>query len=178
MPMPMTMPAPQPAPAAAAVIPAPIAVPAPVATVPMPFPSPATIMVPQPVMAPMIAPVMAPVMAAPVRYFAWQDLDRLVSPIALYPDAVLYQVLNASNRPEQIIQAAQLLQSGNAAYAVRSWDPTIQGLSMYPDLVRRMGADMNWVSTLGQAYSAQPQDVMSAVVRLRQQARGYRGYYY
>lgn len=86
-----------------------------------------------------------------VRACKPKRVDRLIVPIALYPDNVLYQVLAACR------------------------DGNVQALGYYPDLLRRMNADRNWVTTLGQAYRVQPNDVMNSVGRLRQQAWGYRG---
>jgi hypothetical protein len=113
---------------------------------------PAPVQVPQQVVVPQYVPqYVVPAPAPAVRYYSWQDLDRLIVPIALYPDNVLYQVLAACR------------------------DGNVQALGYYPDLLRRMNADRNWVSTLGQAYRVQPNDVMNSVGRLRQQAWGYRG---
>ena len=143
-------PSPMPMPAAAAPAPIPVPAAAPL-PVPAPFAVPQQVMIPQPVAVPQ--PVLVPqyVVTVPSRYFPWQELDRLLSPVALYPDAVLYQVLGACR------------------------DGNVQMLSMYPDLVRRMSGDTNWMSTLAQAYRTQPNDVMTSVQRLRLQARAYRG---
>jgi hypothetical protein len=141
--VPMQMPMPMQAPAAAA-IPA-----------PMPVPMPAQVPAMAPATLPAPAPVLTPryVVPAPVTYLSWQEIDRIVSPIALYPDAVLYQVLAACR------------------------DSNFQALYGYPDLVRRMSGDMTWVSSVGQAYRFQPNDVLNSVQRLRLQSRGfYRGY--
>jgi hypothetical protein len=161
-------PMPLPAPAGRSMaVPPPAAVPAPVPVSIPQYTAPATVVIPQYTPAPTIV------------YLSWQELDRLVSPVALYPDSVLYHVLAACNHPDEILRVAQTLpQAGMTAWIYptqRSADPSVQALSVYPDLLRRMSGDLNWVSSLGQAYRAQPNDVLNAVQRLRQQARGFRG---
>jgi hypothetical protein len=130
-------------------MPMPMQAPAPTASAMAPIPAPAPAIVPAALPAP--SPVLVPryVVPAPIRYLTWEELDRMVSPIALYPDSVLYQVLSACR------------------------DSNFQALGSYPDLVRRMSGDITWVSGLGQAYRIQPNDVMSSVQRLRLQSRGY-----
>src|SRR6201981_896405 len=75
-----------------------------------------------------------------------QELDSLVAPIALYPDSLLAQTLAASTYPLEVIQLQQWMQKnqnlqGQAladAVAKQPWDPSVQGLVAYPDVVTRM----------------------------------------
>jgi len=107
------------------------------------------------------------------------QLADLVAPIALYPDPLLSQVLVASTYPLEVIQAFQWMQrnpglSGPALTAAaqqQNWDPSIQALVVFPDVLKRLNDDVTWTTNLGNAFLAQQQDVMDAVQRMRQQAQ-------
>ena len=109
------------------------------------------------------------------------NLDVLVSPIALYPDAILRDLLAATQHPNEIVAANQWAHAGRDTagslprngYSDR-WDYSIKAMTAYPDLLQRLTADMNWTTKLGSAYAAQPSDVMSAVQRMRTQAGSFR----
>src|SRR5213595_2119434 len=109
-----------------------------------------------------------------------EQLDSLVAPIALYPDPLLAQVLAASTYPLEIIQLQQWMDrnknlKGKAladAVAKQPWDPSIQGLVEFPDVVQRMAGNIQWTTDLGNAFLAQQSDVMDAVQRLRAKAQG------
>lgn len=129
-------------------------------------------------------PVPAPataVPAAPVAppSFSSAQIDQWVAPIALYPDPLLSQVLMASTYPANVIQAAQWshnnpTQQGDAAIqAVSSqpWDPSVKSLVAFPQLMALMGENPPWVENLGDAFLAQPQDVMDSVQKLRRLAQ-------
>ena len=108
-----------------------------------------------------------------------QQLDTMVAPIALYPDALLSQVLVASTYPLEITEASQWLeQNGSLQGAQRvdaarqqNWDASIQALVVFPDVVSRLASDIRWTTDLGNAFLAQQADVMTAVQRMRAQAR-------
>jgi len=109
-----------------------------------------------------------------------EQLDSLVAPIALYPDPLLSQVLVASTYPLEIIQLQQWLAKNptlkdNAladAVAKQPWDPSIQAMAALPDVVKRLGDDIQWATELGNAFLAQQSDVMDAVQRMRKKAQG------
>jgi hypothetical protein len=106
------------------------------------------------------------------------QLDDLVAPIALYPDPLISQVLVASTYPLEVVEAYQWLQrnpslSGTAltqAAESQNWDPSVQALVMFPDVLKRLNEDVTWTTNLGNAFLAQQADVMSAVQRMRGQA--------
>ena len=108
-----------------------------------------------------------------------QQLDSLTAPIALYPDALLAQVLMASTFPQDVQAAAawsnanSKLQGDDAVKAVASepWDPSVQSLVAFPQVLATMSAKPDWVAQLGSAFLAQPNDVMDSVQRLRKQAQ-------
>ncbi len=119
----------------------------------------------------------------PPPTFAPQQLDSLVAPIALYPDPLLAQVLAAATFPDQIQDAAQWanehrdLHGDELADAIAQadlpWDPSVQALIPFPDVLDRMSRDMNWTSQLGDAVLAQHSEVMDAVQRMRREAESY-----
>src|SRR5207249_708611 len=108
------------------------------------------------------------------------QLDSLVAPIALYSDPLLAQTLAASTYPLEIIQLQQWMDrnkglKGKAladAVAKQPWDPSVQGLVAYPDVVQRMAGNVQWTTDLGNAFLAQQSDVMGAVQRMRAKAQG------
>lgn len=121
------------------------------------------------------APEAAP---TPVTYTTAQ-ITQWVAPIALYPDPLLSQVLMASTYPDNVTQAVQWSkdhpgQQGDAAVkavANQPWDVSVKSLVAFPQLTGMMGEDPQWVTNLGNAFLAQPQDVMDAVQKLRQLAQ-------
>jgi Protein of unknown function (DUF3300) len=108
------------------------------------------------------------------------QLDSLVSPIALYPDPLLAQTLAASTYPVEVIQLQQWVKKNPGlkdqaladAIAKQPWDPSIQGLAPFPDVVEKLAENIQWTSDLGNAFLAQQPDVMAAVQRMRAKAQG------
>ncbi|MGB9473571.1 MAG: DUF3300 domain-containing protein, partial [Candidatus Udaeobacter sp.] len=90
------------------------------------------------------------------------QLDSLVAPIALYPDPLLAQTLAASTYPLEVIQLQQwMAKNPNLkdkaladAVSKEPWDPSVQGLVAYPDVVTRMADNIQWTSDLGNAFLA------------------------
>jgi len=110
--------------------------------------------------------------------FAPQQLDNLVAPIALYPDPLLGQVLAASTYPVELVEAQQWLQAnGNLhgqdlmdAAKQQNWDASVQALVAMPDVLAKLNQDIHWTTDLGNAFLAQPSDVMASVQRMRARA--------
>lgn len=108
-----------------------------------------------------------------------QQLEQLVAPIALYPDALVAQILAASTYPTQVVEADRWRQQmGNAspdqiaeAANTQQWDPSIKALTAFPSVLSQMDHNLQWTTDLGNAYYNQPQDVMDAVQRMRQRAQ-------
>lgn len=111
------------------------------------------------------------------------DLERLVSRVALYPDALLAQVLAAATYPDQIPDAARwagshhYLRGDDLARAIQAdmlpWDPSVQALLPFPSVLDLMASDPNWTSDLGNAFLAEPDGVMDTVQRERRRAWDY-----
>jgi hypothetical protein len=106
------------------------------------------------------------------------QLDSLVAPIALYPDPLLAQVLAASTYPLELVQLQQWLakhpdlkgQALTDAVQKEDWDPSVQAMSAFPDLVKQLVEGIKWTTDLGNAFLAQQSDVMDAVQRMRKKA--------
>jgi hypothetical protein len=106
------------------------------------------------------------------------ELDGLVAPIALYPDALVAQVLGASTFPYEIVTATLWLKdnsnlTGEAlakAVDAQSWDPAVKALTQFPSVLDNLAKNLAWTSALGEASATQQQDVMAAVQRMRAKA--------
>lgn len=115
----------------------------------------------------------------PAQMLSPDQLDDLVAPIALYPDPLLSQILVASTYPLEVVEASQWLAqnktvTGQAlldAAKQQNWDPSVQGLVAFPDVVARLNQDVRWTTDLGNAFLAQQADVMGAVQRMRAKAQ-------
>ena len=106
------------------------------------------------------------------------ELDQLVAPIALYPDALVAQILAGATYPTEIVEAARW-QSANsglsgdslaAAVDTQNWDPSVKALTQFRSVLMNMNNSLSWTSALGQAYYYQPEDVLNAVQVMRQRA--------
>lgn len=117
------------------------------------------------------------------KYFPPQELEHLVSRVALYPDPLLAQVLAGATFSDQIPAAARWADehrnlNGDALSAAISadnlpWDPSVQALLPFPAVLGMMASDMPWTQNLGDAFLAQHNDVMDAVQRMRHHAYDY-----
>ena len=127
--------------------------------------------------------VAAPTFAQAPPSLGPAQLDQLAARIALYPDPLLAQILAAATCPNDIPAAAQWADehhylTGQAlANAIGEdqlpWDPSVQALLPFPPVMDMMNSDMNWTTQLGNAFLAQPQDVMDTVERQRGIARRF-----
>ena len=107
------------------------------------------------------------------------QLDALVAPIALYPDALVAQVLAASANPDQVAYADDWLAQNKSltgtalAQAVdqQSWDPSVKALTQFPSVLDNLAHNLSWTSSLGQAFAYQEADVMAAVQTMRAKAQ-------
>ena len=110
--------------------------------------------------------------------FTREELEKLLAPIALYPDPLLAQMLPASAYPVQIVQAQRWLDKNKALVAKndysgidnQNWDPAVKALARFPDVIKLMSADLDWTTDLGDAEVNQPQDVAEVIQDLRAKA--------
>lgn len=128
------------------------------------------------------APVTPAKPAAPAArkaVFTQEELDQMLAPLALYPDALLAQILMAATYPGGVADAvawskAHPDNSGDAAVqavAEQPWDPSVQSLVAFPAALAVLGQDLAWVQRVGDAFLAEPDAVMDSVQRLRHKAK-------
>jgi hypothetical protein len=126
-------------------------------------------------------PPPAPAAAAPAagaKTFQQPELDQLVASIALYPDDLLAQILMASTYPLEVALADRWVKAnpslkGNAledALQSQTWDPAVKSLTVLPQVLAMMSEKLDWTQKLGDAFLAQPEDVMATVQALRAKA--------
>jgi hypothetical protein len=107
------------------------------------------------------------------------ELQSLVAPIALYPDALVAQILSAATYPDQVAIASYWVQqnktlTGSAlttAVDKQTWDPSVKALTEFPSVLNNMAQNLSWTSQLGEAYHNQQAEVMTAVQTLRAKAK-------
>ncbi len=104
--------------------------------------------------------------------FTDAQLQQLLGPIALYPDPLIAIILPAATLPSQIVMADRYVSAGGDPNQIdqQPWDPNVQALAHYPDVLRWLDNNLNWTTQLGQAFQDQQQDVMSAIQELRTDA--------
>ena len=108
-----------------------------------------------------------------------EELDQMLAPIALYPDALLAQVLMASTYPLEVVGAARFVNENKnlkgdqleAALLKKDWDPSVKSLVPFPAVLSMMNDKLDWTQKLGNTFLAQQKDVMDAVQRLRAKAQ-------
>ena len=107
-----------------------------------------------------------------------EQLNKLVAPIALYPDALVAQILAAAAYPTQIVEADRMarenpgLKGQDLANEVdrQDWDPSVKSLVEFPTVLANLDKNLSWTSELGEAYQNQPDDVMQAIQYMRHKA--------
>ena len=107
-----------------------------------------------------------------------EEIQQLVAPIALYPDALLAQVLTASTYPLEVAMAARWSEKNpnlkgaalEEAMQKQPWDPSVKGLTSVPQVLAMMNEKLDWTNQLGEAFLAQPDDIQNAVQALRAKA--------
>jgi hypothetical protein len=100
------------------------------------------------------------------------SLDKLVAPIALYPDALVAQILPASTNPLEVFEAADAVANGArpSEETAAKWDPSIQALLSFPTVLKMMRDKIDWTTQLGKAFAADQGGVLAAIQHVRQQA--------
>jgi len=138
------------------------------------LPLPAQVPTPAPAQSP--PPGAAP--AAGAKAFSQEELDQLLAPIALYPDALFAQVLMASTYPLEIVAAERWVKANPGlkdkaledALQQQTWDPSVKSLAVFPQVLTMMSEKIDWTQKLGDAFLAQQKDVMATAQALRAKA--------
>jgi len=107
-----------------------------------------------------------------------QQLDQLLAPIALYPDALLAQITTASTNPQEILDVDNwLAQNSNLTSTALSdaaqqqgFDPAFIALVQFPTVLQMMAEHIDDYAAIGQAVSTNQAEVTASIQRLRAQA--------
>jgi uncharacterized protein DUF3300 len=108
-----------------------------------------------------------------------QQLQELVAPIALYPDALIAQIVAGATYPDQIVEAEKWMQQNKALQGdqlaqevdKQSWDPSVKALTQFPAVLANMSQNLAWTSELGDAHLNQQQELSQAIQVMRQRAK-------
>ena len=120
-----------------------------------------------------------PPAAQGAQSFSQGELDQLVAPIALYPDALLAQVLMASTYPLEVVEADRWRKANPSlkdkaledALQQQSWDASVKSLAVFPQVLTMMSEKLDWTQKLGDAFLAQQADVLATAQALRAKAQ-------
>jgi uncharacterized membrane protein YgcG len=112
------------------------------------------------------------------KQFKQEELDQMLAAIALYPDALLVQILMASTYPLEVVQADRWTKQNKdlkgdaltAALEKQGWDPSVKSLVNFPSVLSMMSEKIDWTQSLGDAFLEQEKDVMNTVQNLRKKA--------
>ncbi len=102
------------------------------------------------------------------------ELEQLIAPVALYPDALIALILPATTAPTDVVLAARHLRefpNDRSQIEHRAWDESVKSLTSYPEIITWMDENLDWVKQVGQSFATQPAEMMQAVQRLRAKAR-------
>jgi hypothetical protein len=127
----------------------------------------------------MLSAVQADAQTVQVARLSSAELNQLVAPIALYPDALVAQIAAAATYPTEVVEAERWMEQhsdlrGQAlAQAVdqQPWDPSVKALTQFSSVLASMDKNLSWTSSLGEAYVDEPQNVLSAVQVMRRRAQ-------
>ena len=127
------------------------------------------------------APVAAPDQTQQGEQFSTAQLEALMAPIALYPDALLTQLLMATTNPLEIVSASRWLAQGSNrqltgkaledALRNQPWDPAVKSLIPFPQVLEMLNQQLEWTQQLGYAMQNQETEVFDALQRLRARAQ-------
>jgi hypothetical protein len=101
---------------------------------------------------------------APAGQQSADELDQLVAPIALYPDALVAQIVAASTNATEIVEADRWLQQHARlketalarAVNAQSWDLSVKALVQFPSVLHNMNQNLAWTSALPTRASRTP----------------------
>jgi hypothetical protein len=117
--------------------------------------------------------------AQEAKPFSKEQLDQMTAQVALYPDSLLSQLFMATTYPDEFAEAYKWSKAhpdskGDEAVKMvenENWDPSVASLVGFPEVLITLGEKPDWVKNMGDAFLAQPEDVMDSVQRLRAQAQ-------
>jgi len=116
--------------------------------------------------------------AAQPAPFKKEEIEQLVAPIALYPDALVAQILMASTYPLEVVSAARWSKANpnvkdkalEDAMQKQTWDPSVKSLTAFPSVLAMLNDKLDMTQKLGDAFLGQQKEVMAAIQELRAKA--------
>ena len=116
--------------------------------------------------------------AAQPAPFKKEEIEQLVAPIALYPDALVAQILMASTYPLEVVSAARWSKANPGvkdkaledAMQQQTWDPSVKSLTAFPSVIAMLNDKLDMTQKLGDAFLGQQKEVMAAIQELRAKA--------
>ena len=132
------------------------------------------------VLIPCVAGAQDDVQTSSRQTFSNEELAQMLAPVALYPDALLSQILMAATYPFEVVEAERWLTKNpyvttndalDEALQAKDWDVSVLSLCHYPKVLTMMSENLSWTARLGDAFTNQEQDVMDTVQELRGRAR-------
>jgi len=109
-----------------------------------------------------------------------QALDKLIGPIALYPDPLLAQVLACASSPQQVTDVDAWLKMQDKeltgsklqeAATAKGFDASFAAIVLFPDVLDTLAKNIPWTTEVGKAFVSDQKAVLASVQRLRQQAQ-------
>lgn len=107
------------------------------------------------------------------------SLDKLLAPIALYPDSLLAQMLMSASDPAKVKELDAWLKANQNlkgtplqdAAVKAGFEPSFVALALFPQVVAAMAANIDATTLVGQAMIADRSAVFASIQRLRHQAQ-------
>jgi hypothetical protein len=107
-----------------------------------------------------------------------EELEQLLAPIALFPDALLTQMLMASTYPLEVVQAERWVKAhkGLTGDALAkeleplNWDPSVKSMVNFPEQLSVMSDKLDLTLKIGNAFIEQQADVLNTIQVLRNRA--------
>ena len=120
-------------------------------------------------------PVFAQAVPEAAPAYTSEQLEKLVGPIALYPDALLAITLPSATYPLDLVKGWRFLEARKKDPKLepdKSLPDPVLKLLNYPDVVKMMNDDLDWTEALGEAVDTNEAGVMDAIQAFRRKAQG------
>jgi len=106
-------------------------------------------------------------------------LDKLLAPVALYPDQLLAQMLLCAGNSRKVGELSAWLKKNAAlkgselqkAAEKAGFEPSFVALVPFPQVIDLMAGNLTWTSQLGGAFLADKGAVFDSIQRLRKQSQ-------
>jgi hypothetical protein len=111
--------------------------------------------------------------------FKQEELEQILAPIALHPDALVSQILMASTYPLEVALAERWARQNaslkgdalTAALEKQDWDPSVKSLVNFPQVLTMMSEKLDWTQKLGDVFLEDEKGVLDTIQKLRAKAQ-------